>query len=478
LAQRELELLALSEEEAALMKMIWAAEDANRVRSLEIELLNTQGRSWEATLAQRELELLALSKEEAALMKMIWAAEDANRVRDLEIDLLNELGRSTEATAISRQMELLALSEAEAALMKLIWALQDAKQAAEDAYSALERSVQAQKDLIEDEYQSLREQTEASFTAQMEAIEQLHEAQMEALDEQMEAAQEHLSEISSIVSTLDSAVKQLRNQVDELAKYAYFDAQRLVRDWARAGALPGSEEIEAATTALTGDTAQYYTSSADYRKDQLYNLASLEALLDTAEKQKTDAEAIIEQLELQREALQEQYEAEQKALQEWRDAEFEAQDAWRDAQIEALDLILENARAELDALLGIDQTLLSVDDAVAQFNASIEVLREAQNAANDYLDPTLQYQMQSLEWLSKIHEAVSWDSTESSAREQAEQSNENTAALLEEVAMLRAAMTALLEENTRQSRSSADTLKKWDYDGLPAAREDTTLEII
>jgi myosin heavy subunit len=445
---------------------------------LEIQLLEAQGRSYEAMLLTREESVVGMSEEEEALQRLVWAAEDANRVRNLEIELLGELGRGTEATALSRQYEILALSEAEAALIQLIWALQDAKQAAEDAYSALERSIQEQKDLIEDEYQQMREATEASFTEQMEALTELHEAQMEAFDEQMEAAQEHLSEISSIVSTLDSAVKQLRNQVDELAEYAYFDAQRLVRNWARSGSMPGIEEVEAATAALTGDTAQYYSSEADYKKDQLYNLASLEALLDTAEQQKTGAEAIIEQLELQREALQEQYEADQKALQEWRDAEFEKQDAWREEQIEALDLILENARAELDALLGIDQTLLSVDDAMAQFSASLDVLRDAQNAANDYLAPTLQYELESLEWLSKIHEAISWDSPEAPAREQAAQSDENTAALREEVAMLRAAMTSLLEENTRQSRSSADTLKKWDYDGLPTARETTTLEIV
>jgi hypothetical protein len=127
------------------------AQIAKQRRSLEIQLMEAQGRSEEALAAKRADELAALDPTLRALQEQVWAAQaaaDANKAlaqaqeeaarlaqaiadkrRDLEIQLMEATGNAAGALAARRADELAALDPLLRSLQAEVWAAQDAAQA-------------------------------------------------------------------------------------------------------------------------------------------------------------------------------------------------------------------------------------------------------------------------------------------------------------------------------------------------------------
>jgi hypothetical protein len=118
--QREEELRLLTDAERVLKQQVYAAQDAQKFRKLDIELTTAQGRGYDAMLATREDEIKGLDENEKVLRKLIWAEQDRDKTINLEIGLMEALGMTYEALSIKRERELGNMSAADALIQRQI----------------------------------------------------------------------------------------------------------------------------------------------------------------------------------------------------------------------------------------------------------------------------------------------------------------------------------------------------------------------
>lgn len=169
----------------------------------------------------------------------------------------------------------------------------------------------------------------------VESLADAADAAFSVLERSVEAArsvaQETVSDLSRIFSMLGSAVRDLYGQVDSTASMgaqrgAAFITQALAI--ARAsGYLPDGDDLAQAISSARGGVVNGRKSQLDVDFDRLKLAGELQALQDIAEPQLTAAEQ----------------------------------------QLQYLDDILESARNQLDALKGIDTSVVSVSEALDRF---------------------------------------------------------------------------------------------------------------
>lgn len=139
-----------------------ALEDlANDKLSLQIDLLNAQGKSTEALALSRQMELGAADESLHAIMQQIWALNDAATAENeraqaiaeaqavadaktnMNIRMLTAMGESEQALALQRELELSATDESLRAQLRSIYAIEDAIAAEEARTEALEEAASA-----------------------------------------------------------------------------------------------------------------------------------------------------------------------------------------------------------------------------------------------------------------------------------------------------------------------------------------------
>lgn len=111
--------------------------------SLEAELLNAQGRSYEAIALQRAQELNELDEYWHATKKQIWALEDFNNLQNQHAEILGMLGREEEALAYEREQTLKSLSGVGKILQSNIYDMTDYIERTEELASAEDRLAEA-----------------------------------------------------------------------------------------------------------------------------------------------------------------------------------------------------------------------------------------------------------------------------------------------------------------------------------------------
>lgn len=139
-----------------------ALEDlANDKMSLQIDLLNAQGKSTEALALSRQMELDAADESLHAIMQQIWALNDAATAENeraqaiaeaqaladaktnMNIRMLTAMGESEQVLALQREAELAATDESLRAQLRNIYAIEDAIAAEEARTKALEEAASA-----------------------------------------------------------------------------------------------------------------------------------------------------------------------------------------------------------------------------------------------------------------------------------------------------------------------------------------------
>lgn len=223
-------------------------------------------------------------------------------------------------TAELRRRELAALEPANRALQERIWAMQDARQAVDGAYGALEREVAAQR---------------------------------RAVEQTRSLAGETVAGIKSVFGVLKDAVRSLYGDVDSTSRMLTQQGQDFIAqalDTARlTGYLPDADELREAIGAATdGLSRAVYASQFDADRERLILAGRLADLKDLSGEQLSEAER-------------------------------QAQAA--EASLQHLDGILDNARLQIDALRGIDTSVLGVDARIAQLADAIRAETAARQSA-------------------------------------------------------------------------------------------------
>lgn len=265
--------------------------------------------------------LLNLSEGFAALTPVLQdtataarsAADILNERKQLETQLLQLQGNTTEL----RARELAALDKSNVALQQQIYALQDQAAAAQAAKAA----------------------TDGAFTGLQSAA----QAQKDTLDIARSLAEETVSNAGAIIGTLDNGIKALLQSAGDAAAQSAARGRQFITDSVSTakltGYLPDNDQLSSAIEAAQGGLADdYFSSKLDQDRQRLSLAGELVQLRGVADGQKTLAQQTVDGINL---------------------------------QVKSLDDLVATAKTQVDALRGIDSSVLSVADALSKLGAAM-----------------------------------------------------------------------------------------------------------
>ena len=232
-------------------------------------------------------------------------------------------------------------------------AAQAASQAAADAAQAAADAAQKIADALmkgaTDGYSALQR----AISAQQKATTDAYSARTASLNDMLSTASTKVTDLTGVSNDLSSALKALRGDSDAAVRMLRSQAQATLQNalaLAKAGgSLAGFAGLDDALDTVGRNSTDLYSSLEDFNRDQgrTANVVSeLEALNG---KQLTNAEKSVK-------ALQDQLDQAKKA--------YDAQMAQYDAQLAI-------GQSQLDALNGVDTSVMSVADAVNRMNAAV-----------------------------------------------------------------------------------------------------------
>lgn len=324
-----------------------AADAAKRIAD---ERKGLQDQIDDLTMSRTELiakERLTVDASNRDLFDRLQLLQDERRISDerkgMEQTWLSAIG----ATAELRRRELESIDPANRALQQMIYNLEDVKTAAESAkakvdsdYNVLVRSVDAEKKALADRLATVKE----------------------GLAAQSEAARESVSKITEIFNTLKNAIKSVVVESDELnrarraaADAALRDALTQVKSGVRVDSIKGLED---ALQTVAKPSDQLYGRFSDYAKAQDESADLIRQLTGHAGDQLSVADLTLKATEASAKALDKQYQQD----------------------IAALDATLKIWRENIDAVAGVDTSVISVRDAVNALSGSLYKSQTANQA--------------------------------------------------------------------------------------------------
>jgi hypothetical protein len=302
---------------------IYDAEDAAKTRSLDIELLTAEGKSYKALQKTRQDELKTLSDSDQLIKQKIYDEQDAQKTEALNIQLLNLQGKATEALKLTRDREKAAVSATDKAILQQIYDLQDEAAALQklnavrslevDIYQLLGKSSEALKLQRESELsttdESLKTLKKYKFALQDEAA--LKDKITAAYNKQKEALKSTVSSLEGSIATLkdlkSSALsssltpQQLyQNRKNEFltlsaaASAKITDTSTEAEKTARDTAL---NKLPQAATDFLDSSRTIFASSAQFTTDQGLVSSYIDSATTALESQKSTAEQQLAKLD-------------------------------------------------------------------------------------------------------------------------------------------------------------------------------------
>ncbi|MES2349146.1 MAG: phage tail length tape measure family protein [Pseudomonadota bacterium] len=319
--------------------------------------------------------LMGLQQAFAALTPLIKDESNALAIqkeqRALNIQLMEAMGNAEGALAATRSDALAALLSDEArATQAKIYAAQDAKKiydllvgVADAALSRLAASINAEKENINKAYEK-----------QAAAIRDAAKESVKNAQDSLQAAQTQATAIKSVFSALDSALSSTKIESEAASIARRQVAQAVFADAIKKPAnLSDNKELSGALATITGQSNErFFGTFEEYARDQARTNNAIASLRETAGEQVDNAQLTVKRLGDAITAIQTASESELLQLQ-----------LSNEAQIAALDKTLLIQTSQLDALKGIDSTLLSVSEALIVFAASIKDLKANPIAAGN-----------------------------------------------------------------------------------------------
>lgn len=333
---------ALMQVNPAMAEYFNALDDLARDKlGLQIELLNAQGKSEEALAMQRQMELDALDESLHSLQLQVWAQQDLNKAREEERQLL------TDNVAFAEQ-------QLEKARQAEIARINSTVEAAEEAYNSTLESINLQREA----YNKLINELQSSVDEAASNLQASLNAELSKYDDLISASKERASEEISLINSISSArVSALSSELSLISGIASqygessvgVSASEALRA-ARAG------NFEPATRVQTGSNFANATEARISKAREDFALAEIGKLADA---QMSDLERTISATES---SAQSQIDA-INAASEREVAELESQRAAVEEQIKGI--------------LGITDTVLSLDEATAQYQKAQDDLQNA-----------------------------------------------------------------------------------------------------
>ena len=192
------------------------------------------------------IELLKLSdsvdKLAPAFADTASAADITSSKLSMDIDLLNLQGKSIEAVRLQRERELATLDDSLKPLQQLVWTLSDLKAAASTSLSGLEKSVSVEKTNLktaldaklkvideakaaenkryEDEKKAIQDRVDAANAA-IDLENKAKDARVDSLKIQLDALKESKDNIKTLFDDISNSIETLTGSVESLNVMSY-----------------------------------------------------------------------------------------------------------------------------------------------------------------------------------------------------------------------------------------------------------------
>ena len=256
---------------------------------------------------------------------------------DLETRLLELQGNATALLARQREREIASTHELNQGILAQIHAVEDAQLAAQQAavavdvaFATVQRSIQARKDVITRAFNDL----------------------MENIQLKIDEANENVSVSRSVLGLLESAASSGIGMTREAG-------MEYLRELRGASRITDQKKLDRALKAIADPSEDLYTNFVDYQRDFADQSNLVRDLENTAKFQlSTDEQTLLE--------LQDQADVAQTRHQE---------------QLDALDAQLDKAQQQIDVMKGVDTSVKSVEQAIADLGVAIQAAMSAQQAA-------------------------------------------------------------------------------------------------
>lgn len=291
--------------------------------------LSLKGLTEQEQLQKINEEILKMGNNFAALSGHFTNMNDllatAQQRYALETRLLQAQGNTSALLTREREAERLATHDLNQDVLDQIYAIEDAK----IAFNALSNSIQASKDSITADFNQL----------------------MSNVSTKVSDAEALVSQSQTILSMLQSASGRIG-----MTREAGLDYLRSLRGVSR---ITDEKALGEALSAIGEPSKDLYSSFTDYQREFADQSNLIRELEETAGRQLSHDEQILQQLEAQADAAE---------------AHYNSQMTFHNQQ-------LQDAQDQLNALLGLDDSVLSVKDALNNFASAVEKAMAASAAA-------------------------------------------------------------------------------------------------
>ncbi len=222
--------------------------------------------------------------------------------------------------------------------------------------NATEAVTRAQDDAARAERERLKTEQMSALNDAFSVLQRSVDARRKSLTEQYDAAllkvNKRIQDVSDSIGKLKSLSDALRSTVDALRPLSRDQAKQQIRDAIntarRGGGFPDAESLRGALSVLgSGDSLR--GTPFEIAKEQAKTAILLDQLNGMTDESLDKEQRTLDALNKQRDSIE---------------------DGFRD-QIERLDSLLEQGKNQIDALNGIDNTILSLNDAIGILNTRI-----------------------------------------------------------------------------------------------------------
>lgn len=307
---------------------------------------------------------------------------------DLQIRLYEALGQSSEALALRRQMELEATDETLRAMLLQIYAAQDATAAQLELAQAQEKAADAARDAaqsafgkLQDAAQREKDRLATELDLKLETIDKEREALTAQRDSviagyeaQGQAVQNYISQLEGVTDVINNFITGTGSGVDNP-----FKRLEQILNETKAGLTPDQGELQSVLGAISSTGSGGFASATDQQRAMAIARSQASGIGGIVGNRLSGARSQADLIAMQIEDANKFYADELLKLDE---AAALAQKL-HDEQVSLIDQQLSDAEKQLNALLGVDDRILSMNDALAEFYASLESATAIQISKQD-----------------------------------------------------------------------------------------------
>ncbi|MYN42745.1 tape measure protein [Duganella sp. FT109W] len=316
-------------------QLLAARQGEAAIRQLEIVGMNA------STVALYD-RLKALKDEDAAAAA---AAADAQALASTNAGYqqqINEILKSSMSAAEVRALETKGMDASTVALYDRLAGLKAEAKAAVDAKAAADALSKSLFAAVDNAFNSLT----AAVNAQKKVLDAANKATMDAMQAQIDKTSASVTKLKSLSDSLHSALDGIRGQTASPAEDRASAQAQIVAALAVAkagGAMPDADSLKGALATLSKDSSDQFASYIDYQRSNYQAALVISDLADLTDNQLSVEQLMLDSLNAQKDQAALAYEAE----------------------ISRLDGVLEAAKAQVDALNGINAGVASIPAALA-----------------------------------------------------------------------------------------------------------------